>query len=236
MPSINPDRRAIRSADGGLEDGLRIDDGEVAGRVGEGDATVERRNGRALLQEVVGVALEAGGDEFAHGLGRDEAGHGVADGCDTGQSGVFHGLANAAKVVAGVADVAQVDGALERDEGSVGLAEPPAHGVDLAVAEWKRHFEDVAGGEALVGDAEQEKVAAQLEDGAEGAVGVPSGQASGGDDGFGLGADGADTVGEVAAAKVAGAAADLVGNGAHVGRGVERVEDEAGGLGSFVVE
>ena len=140
------------------------------------------------------------------------------------------------EVVAGIADVAQVDGALERDEGSVGLAEPPAQGVDLAVAEWKRHFEDVAGGEALVGDAEQEEVAAELEDGAEGAVGVPSGQASGGDDGLGLGADGADAVGEVAAAKVAGTAADLVGDGAHVGRGVEWIEDEAGGLRRGVVE
>ena len=43
-------------------------------------------------------------------------------------------------------------------------------------------------------------------------------------------------MGEVAAAKVAGTAADLVGDGAHVGRGVERVEDEAGGLGRGVVE
>ena len=164
------------------------------------------------LQEVVGVALDAGGDEFAHGLGGDEAGDGVTDGCDTGQAGVFHGLAEPPEVVAGIADVAQVDGAFEWDESPVGLAKPPAQGVDLAVAEWKRHFEDMGGGEAVVGDAEQEEAAAELEDGAEGAVGVPSGQASGGDDGFGLGADGADAVGEMAAAKVAGAAADLVGN------------------------
>ncbi len=40
----------------------------------------------------------------------------------------------------------------------------------------------------------------------------------------------------MAAAVVAGAAADLVGDGAHIGRGVERVEYEVGGLRGGVVE
>lgn len=79
-------------------------------------------------------------------------------------------------------------------------------------------------------------MAVELEDCAKRAVGGPGGLAGGSDDGLGLGADGADAVGQVAAAKVAGAAADFVGNGAHVGRGVEGIEDEVGILGGFEVE
>ena len=219
-----------------MEHSPGIDDGEDATGEREGDALTERGDAGALLEKVIGIALDAGSGELAHGLGGNEAGDGVADGFDGGYAGVFHGLADAVEVVAGVADVAEIDGAIEGDQGSVGPAEAPAQNVELAVAEPEGNFEQVAGGEALVRDAEKQEAAIELEDGAEGAVGGPGGGAVGGDDGPGMAADSAEAVGEVAAAVVAGAAADLVGDGTHVGRGVDWVKDEVGGVGGFVVE
>ena len=227
---------ACESAAGGPKDCLWIDDSEDAAGKGDRDAPAERGYRGALLQEVVGIAPDAGGREVAQGLGGDESGDGVADGCDGGYASVFHCLADSVEVVAGIVDVAQIDGVLEGYEAAIGLAEPAAQGVERAAMGPESHLEDVAGGKRLVGDAEQQETSAELEDRAERIIGSPGGGAAGGDDGLGVETNGAEAVREVTAALLAGAAADFVGDGSHVRRGVARVKDEVGVESGFEVE
>ena len=102
-----------------------------------------------MLQEVVGIAPDAGSSEVAQWLGGNEAGDGVANGCDSGYASVFHGLANAVEVVAGIVDVSEVYGVLEGDKGAVWSTESATQGVELAVMEPESNFEDMAGGKGL---------------------------------------------------------------------------------------
>ncbi len=220
----------------GSEDCTRIDDGEDAARKLKGGAARKRRNTCPLLEEVVGIAFDSRGGEFVHRPRRDEACDGVADRCDSGDVGVFHVLAEAIEVVSGIVDVAQIDSVLEGYEAAGGLAEAASQSVELAVMEPESNFEYMAGGKGLVGDSKQQELSVQLENCPQWIVGRPGGGTASGDDRFGLGTDGAEAVGEVAAALIAGAAANLVGNGAHVGRGVERIKDKVGIKSGFVVE
>ena len=161
-------------------------------------------------------------------MAAEEAADGVADFANAHESVVFHALAKAVEVAAGMTGLWWAADADERRQRAVGAAHGPPIPDGFAIGHLQLDFAQVHGGEVLVGDTEQEVQAVVVADLAHGAAGVPGGLATRGDDGLGERTDGGNAVPEVKAAASIGMPAAGIGDCAHERWGVPWIEDKVG--------
>ena len=151
-----------------------IDDAVFAVGRFDGVAVGEVGDGGALLEEAVGVVAGEVAGRGAKVVGVEEAGEGVADGGEFDEAGVFHALAEAVVVAAGVPGQRRSADADEGRGGAVAVAHAALRDAGLSVRQFEPDLAQVHGGEVLVGDAEEQIAAVAVEDLAHGAVGVPA--------------------------------------------------------------
>ena len=128
----------------------------------------------ALLEEAVWVVAGELAGCCAKVVGVEQAGDGVAYGAEPDKAGVFHALAEAVVVAAGVAGQGRGADADQGRGGAVGISHAAFRRTRLPVWQSKPDFAQVHGGEVLVGDAEQQVAAVAIEDLAAWGCGRPS--------------------------------------------------------------
>ena len=189
-----------------------------------------------LPKESVGILFVEVTRSAAEVIAAEQAGDGVADFADSHEAGVFHALAKAVEVAAGMAGLWWASDTCERHQRAIRAAHGPFVPDGFAIGHLQLDFAEVHGGEVLVGDAEQEVQAVAVADLAHGAAVVPGRFAAGGHDGLRERADGGDAVLEVKAALRTGMPPAGIRDSAHERRGPQRIEDEARVLSDRVGE